>query len=58
MFWSAFWGLKSAAFSDFESFVIMSKFVAIVDHPYFEVFVGMSIMQGTPTYPAIIMFKA
>ena len=45
MFWSAFWGLKSAAFSDFESFVIScyEQVVAIVgDHPYFEVFVDMS----------------
>ena len=43
MFWSAFWGLKSAAFSDLESFCYYEPVVAIVgDHPYFEVFVGMS----------------
>ena len=44
MFWSTFWGLKSAAFSDLESFVIMSKLIVAIigDQPYFEVFVGMS----------------
>ena len=30
MFWSAFWGLKSAAFSDLESFVIMSKLLQLL----------------------------
>ena len=30
MFWSAFWGLKSAAFSDLESFVIMSQLLQLV----------------------------
>ena len=29
MFWSAFWGLKSAAFSDFENVVIMSKLLQL-----------------------------
>ena len=30
MFWSAFWGLKSAAFSDLESFVIMSQLLQLL----------------------------
>ena len=30
MFWSAFWRLKSAAFSDLESFVIMSKLLQLL----------------------------
>ena len=41
MFWSAFWGLESAAFSDLESVVIMSKLLQLLVN-YFEVFVGMS----------------
>ena len=30
MFWSAFWGLKSAAFSDLESFVIKSQLLQLL----------------------------
>ena len=42
-FWSQFWGLKSPAFSDLESFCYYEQVVAIVgDHPYCELFVGMS----------------
>ena len=42
MFWSAFRGLKSAAFSDLDFFYYEPVIAIVGDHPYFEVFVGMS----------------
>ena len=52
MFWSAFWALNSTAFSDFESFVIMSKLLQmLVITLIFEVFVGMSkVRQPTQQF--------